>query len=122
MQNWEGNRQDSDQVYRAVTKCLYYETSIIEQSIEWQSSLYLTFVDFWEGLRLCTSGKFMEKLLRLQSLPLKIINTIRVLHERFQWSVMVNNGQTEWFPVTSELKQGCMLSPLLYLVAMDWVM
>lgn len=109
MQNWEGNRQDSDQVYRAVTKCL-------------QSSLYLTFVDFLEGLRLCTSGKFMEKLLRLQSLPLKIINTIRVLHERFQWSVMVNNGQTEWFPVTSELKQGCMLSPLLYLVAMDWVM
>lgn len=34
---------------------------------------------------------------------------------------MVNNGQTEWFPVTSELKQGCMMSPLLYLVAMDWV-
>eukprot|EP00105_Crassostrea_gigas_P027665 XP_011449082.1 PREDICTED: uncharacterized protein LOC105343405 [Crassostrea gigas] len=31
-------------------------------------------------------------------------------------------GQTEWFPVTSGLKQGCMLSPLLFLVAIDWVM
>lgn len=36
--------------------------------------------------------------------------------------VMVNNGQTEWSPVTSGLKQACMLSPLLYLVAMDWIM
>ena len=52
----------------------------------------------------------------------KLIDVIRILHDGFQCSVVVNNGQTDWFPATSGLKQGCMLSPLLFLVAIDWVM
>lgn len=95
--------------------------NIIEQSIEWQSSLYLNFVDFEKAFD-SVHRESLWKLLRLYGLPLKIINIIRILHEGFQCSVMVDKGQTEWFPVTSGLKQGCMLSPLLFLVAIDWVM
>lgn len=95
--------------------------NIIGQSLEWQISLYLNFDDFEKAFD-CVHQERLWKLLRLQCIPLNIINIIRVLHERFQWRVMVNNGQTEWSPVTSGLKQACMLSPLLYLVAMDWIM
>ncbi|KAK3104671.1 hypothetical protein FSP39_007505 [Pinctada imbricata] len=86
--------------------------NIIEQSIKWQSSLYLNFVYFTKGLRQCAPRKFAETL-RLYGLPSKIIDVIRVLHDGFKCSVIVENTQTEWFPVTSGLKQGCMLSSLL---------
>ena len=95
--------------------------NIIEQSIEWQSSLYLNFVDFEKAFD-SVHRESLWKLLRLYGLPSKIIDVIRILHDGFQCSVAVNNGQTDWFPVTSGLKQGCMLSPLLFLVAIDLVM
>lgn len=55
------------------------------------------------------------KILRLYGLPTKIIEII-------ECSVIVGNNTTEWFPVTSGLKQGCLMSPLLFLVAIDWIM
>ena len=95
--------------------------NIIEQSIEWQSSLYLNFVDFEKAFD-SVHRESLWKLLRLYGLPSKIINVIKVLHDGFQCSVLVDNNETDWFDVTSGLKQGCMLSPLLFLVAIDWIM
>jgi hypothetical protein len=97
--------------------------NIIEQSIEWQSSLYLNFISLWILRRLSILHREgLWKLLRLYGLQSKIIGVIRVLHEGFKCSVMVDSGQTDWFPVTSGLIQGCMLSTLPFLVAIDWVM
>ena len=40
----------------------------------------------------------------------------------FEYSVILSNGSSEWFPVKSGVRQGCILLPILFLVLMDWVM
>ena len=41
--------------------------------------------------------------------------------QRFTCSVLHEGNLTPWFAVETGLKQGCMLSPLLFLIALDWV-
>ena len=44
----------------------------------------------------------------------KIISLIKSLYEDQQSAVQLENGTTEWFPVTEGVKQGCKLSPHLF--------
>ena len=67
-------------------------------------------------VRQCAPGKFVETPETICH-TIKKIDVIRILHDGFQCSLEVSNGQTDWFPVTSGLKQGCMLSPLFFRVA-----
>ena len=45
----------------------------------------------------------------------KIISLIKSLYEDQQSAVQLENGTTEWFPVTKGVRQGCILSPLFIL-------
>ena len=47
---------------------------------------------------------------------------MRTFYEHFECSVIVENTLTESFPVKSGVRQGCILSPTLFLVVIDWVM
>ena len=44
----------------------------------------------------------------------KIISLIKSLYEDQQSAVQLENGTTEWFPVTKGVRQGCILSPHLF--------
>ena len=44
----------------------------------------------------------------------KIIGLIKSLYEDQQSAVQLENGTTEWSPVTKGVKQGCILSPHLF--------
>ena len=43
-------------------------------------------------------------------------------YTNFSCSVIYNNTLTEWFNITSGVRQGFIMSPMLFLVAIDWVM
>ena len=64
---------------------------IVEQSIEWQSSLYINFIDFEKAFD-STSREVLWKLLRHYGMPDKMVTIIRVLYEGFSAQV-VHNGQ-----------------------------
>ena len=54
-------------------------------------------------------------------MPVKIVTIIRVLFEGFS-VLVVNNGQkTQPLNMRTGVRLGCLLSPLLFLVALDWV-
>ena len=40
----------------------------------------------------------------------------------FECSVIVNGIPSDWFNVESGVRQGCTMSPILFLMAIDWVM
>ena len=44
------------------------------------------------------------------------------MRSNFECSVILSNTSSEWFPVKSGVRQGCILSPNLFLVVIDWVM
>ncbi|KAL9968248.1 hypothetical protein ACROYT_G026600 [Oculina patagonica] len=62
------------------------------------------------------------KLLRLYGVPHKIIRMIQALYRDFTCSVLHEGNLTPWFAVETGVKQGCMMSPLLFLITLDWVM
>ena len=93
---------------------------IVEQSIEWQSSLYIKFIDFEKAFD-SISREVLWKLLRHYWVPDKMVTIIRVLYEGFSAQVVHNGQKTQPLIMRTGVRQGYLLSPLLFLVALDWV-
>ena len=43
-------------------------------------------------------------------------------HELFECSVVVDENLSIWFSLESGVQQGCVICPILFLVAIDWIM
>ena len=93
---------------------------IIEQTIEWQTSLYLTFIDFEKAFD-SIDHQILWSILRHYDIPEKIIAIIQQLYKRFTCQVIHSGSLTYPFPVSTGVRQGCLLSPLLFLMVTDWV-
>ena len=93
---------------------------IVEQSIEWQTSLYVCFVDFEKAFD-SVDQQTIWNILSYYGVPDKFINIIRLLYEEYTCQVVHNGKLSDEFAVTTGVRQGCLLSPLLFLVVLDWV-
>jgi len=93
---------------------------IIEQTIEWQSSLYLNFIDFQKAFD-SIDHQVLWNILGHYGIPPKIISVIKLLYEGFSCQVIHSGTMTAPFPVTTGVRQGCLLSPLLFLIVIDWI-
>ena len=89
--------------------------------MEWQASLHLNFIDFEKAFD-SVHRDTLWKLLGLYGIPQKIIRMIQALNRDFTCSVLHEGNLTPWFAVETGVKQGYILSPLLFLIALDWVM
>ena len=94
---------------------------IVEQSIEWQSSLYLNFIDFQRAFDSVHRGT-VWKILKQYGIPDKFINIIKAFYENYQVKIMHNGKLSEKVPVETGVRQGCILSPTIFLTVIDWVM
>ena len=54
-------------------------------------------------------------------MPDKMVTIMRVLYEGFSAQVVHNGQKTQPLNIRTGVRQGCLLSPLLFLVALDWV-
>ena len=50
------------------------------------------------------------------------MNIIKTLYENSKCAGKVNNSLTDWFFIKTAVRQGCILSPLLFGITIDWVM
>ena len=105
---------------RSCTDHIAIQRIIVEQSLEWQSSAYIYFVDFQKAFD-SIHREILWKLLRHCGVPSKIVNIIRKLYEGFTAQIVHNGRLTEKFQMQTGVRQGCLFSPLLFLVALDWV-
>src|ERR1700729_2861994 len=94
---------------------------IVEQSIEWNSSLYINFVDYEKAFD-SLDRETLWKLLRHYGVPEKITNLIRKMYESMSGRVIHEGQLTEPFEIKTGVRQGCLLSPFLFLLAIDWTM
>ena len=94
---------------------------IIEQSLEWQSTLYLNFIDFQKAFD-SVDREVTWKLLQHYGIPPVFMNLIQQLYDNATCQVIHNGKLTEPFDVKTGVRQGCLLSPMIFLMVVDWVM
>ena len=50
----------------------------------------------------------------------KMWRVLRSIYENVESSVMLGGNNSRFFPINVGLRQGCILSPILFLLLMDW--
>ena len=94
---------------------------IIEQSVEFNTPLYLLFVDFKQAFD-SLDRNVMWRILASYGIPARIRNIISGLYRSGKCRIVHRGKLGRWFTIDSGVKQGCVLSPLLFLLVLDWVM
>ena len=93
---------------------------IVEQSLEWNSNLYINFVDYEKAFD-SVDRETMWKLLRHYGVPEKIISLIRCTFQDMSCRIAHSSQLSESFEVKTGVRQGCLLSPFLFLLVIDWI-
>ena len=95
--------------------------NIIEQCIEWNTKVHINFIDLEKAFD-SIHRDTLWRILLAYGCPEKIINIIKCFYNNFSCSFIHKKKLKDWFSVRSGVRQGCVLSPMLFLVAIDWIM
>ncbi|VDO94294.1 unnamed protein product [Schistosoma margrebowiei] len=93
----------------------------LEQSIEWNSSIYINFIDYEKEFD-SVDRTTLWKLLRYYGVPQKIVNIIQSSYDGSHCKIVHGGQLTKSFEVKTGVRQGCLLSPFLFLLVIDWIM
>ena len=94
---------------------------IVEQSIEWNSPLLVNFIDFEKAFD-SIDRNTLWKLLRHYGIPPKILTLIQKMYDGTSCKVLLEGRLTDSFEIKTGVRQGCLLSPFLFILAVDWLM
>lgn len=103
----EPKLRDEQTGFRAERSCCEQIATmwiLIEQSLEWNSGLYMSFVDFAKAFNSVDHSSLWSFLWHYV-LPDKIDRMIKAMYEGFKASV-IHEGTTQGFKVKSSIKQG----------------
>lgn len=92
---------------------------LIEKSLEFNLAATFCFIDF-KAASDSIDRDVLWMLLNHYGLPVKIINIIKNSYEYSKSCVEAENS--EWFEIKTGVKQGCVWSPLLFGLVIDWIM
>ena len=106
---------------RGCTDQIFVLRTIVEQSLEWNSSLYINYIDFEKAFD-SIHHPSLWRILEAYGFPVKVINILKDMYAENQCCVRHNGEQSEWFHVKTGVRQGCVISPTLFLIVIDWVM
>ena len=62
------------------------------------------------------------KIMEAYGIPRKIIGIIRDMYDGFRCTVRHEGSTSDWFQLTSGLRQGWIISPFMFLLCIDWIM
>ena len=94
---------------------------ILEQSIEWNSSLYICFIDYEKAFD-SLDRETLWKLMRHYGIPEKIVTMVKQGYVGMTSKVIHEGRMTDSFEINTGVRQGCLLSPFLFLLAIDFIM
>ena len=89
--------------------------------MKWNSTIYIAFIDFEKAFD-SLHRESLWRILRHYGIPQKLVNVIKILYTGIQCQVTCNSHLTDSFSIKSGVKQGCIISPFLFILAIDWLM
>ena len=93
----------------------------MEQSLEWRSALCINFIDYEKAFDSLDRNVLWD-LMANYGIPRKIISLVKNTYEGTNCCILHEGGLTESFSIKSGVRQGCLLSPFLFLLDVDWIM
>ena len=106
---------------RSCTDQIFSIKQIIERCIEFDIPLELCFIDFKAAFD-SLDREVLWKLLDLYGIPTKIINIIKNTYKNASCKIKVENCLSDAFNIKTGVRQGCIWSPLLFNIVIDWVL
>ena len=91
---------------------------VVEQSLEYRSQLDMIFGDFERAFDALKHTVIWQTLAE-QGVSTKLVNIIKELYNKSTCQVIYRNRKSESIPLRNGVKQGCVLSPLLFNNVLD---
>ena len=103
---------------RGCTDAIFALRQMCERTIEYNRELNIVFVDQEKAFDRVNRNKLWKEL-ENYTVRGQLLDNIRAIYENSRSAVRTSEGLTEWFEITSGVRQGCVLSPLLFIIYMD---
>ena len=94
---------------------------VIEQSLEWNSSFYVNFIDYEKAID-SIGRETLWELLFHYGIPKKIISVIQCSYQGMPCRVVHRGQPSDHFDAKTGVRQGCLLSPFIFTFAVDLIM
>ena len=103
---------------RGCTDAIFALRQLGERAIEFEEDLMVAFIDQEKAFYRVERNKLWA-VVEDYGVHGHLLDAIRALYENSKCMVRTDCGDTDWFMVTSGVRQGCVLSPLLFIIYMD---
>ena len=103
------------------TDQIWVTRQIIERAVEYETAAHLCFVDLTKAYDSVDRHAFIA-ILKNYKVPCQLIDIIKEMYTDTWCQVRTAEGSSEEFRVESGVRQGCVLSPLLFTCFMDKIL
>ena len=106
---------------RGTVDAIFIVRQIIEKARERKIPLHFHFIDFKAAFDTIWRSA-LWKMLKSIGISIKIVNILEFMYKNTECTVMIDKNLTEWFRVEVGVRQGCILSPTLFNIFLEFVM
>ncbi len=103
---------------RGTADMIFAARQLQEKCIEQHMNLYAVFIDLTKAFDTINRNT-LWKVLSKKGIPPKVTNILKAMHTDMLGSVKVNGEITDSFPITTGVKQGCIIAPTLFIIYFD---
>ena len=93
---------------------------IIEKAREFQKNIYFCFIDYAKAFD-CVDHHKLWKILQEMGTPDHLTCLLRNLYPGQEATVWTGHGTTHWFQIGKGVRQGCILSPFLFNLYVEYL-
>ena len=91
---------------------------IMEKAREFQKNIYFCFIDYAFD---CVDHNKLWKILKERGIPDRLTCLLRNLYAGQEATVRIVHGTTDWFQIGKGVYQGCILSPCLFNLFVEYI-
>ncbi|CAH1239030.1 Hypp5694 [Branchiostoma lanceolatum] len=106
---------------RSCAEQIFTLRRIIEKCSELQAPLAISFIDFSKAFD-SIHRPSLWNIMHSYGIPSRLISAVKQIYADSKCCVRTGEGYSGWFEVVSGVRQGCVLSPILFAMAIDWVL
>ena len=94
---------------------------IMEKAREFQKNIFFCFIDSAKAFY-CVDHNKLWKILKEMGIPHNLTCLLRNLYAGQEATVGTRHGTTDWFQIRKRIHQGCLLSPCLFSLYVEYLM